>query len=171
MLKWTFKGCVCLYQQTVTYIFVIWVYILQPILKIKRTKKTLQYFVETCGFAICGLIIKNCGFAICRLAYLRNLRICDLRTRIPKKFAGLRWRNEPKNLRIFDLRFACLSLLLYRRCADVSFPTLHRKTRLATFPSPAGMSLTKLSLGGKNLIITAQEEFGKWHPGWEREFR
>jgi hypothetical protein len=30
---------------------------------------------------------------------------------------------------------------------------VHRKKRLATFPSPVGMSLTKLSLGGNNLII------------------
>jgi hypothetical protein len=33
----------------------------------------------------------------------------------------------------------------------------HRKKRLPTFPSPAGMSLTKLSLAGNNLIIPAQE--------------
>jgi hypothetical protein len=35
---------------------------------------------------------------------------------------------------------------------------LHCKRRLAIFPSPAG--LTKLSLGGNNLIIPGQEEFG-----------
>ncbi len=34
------------------------------------------------------------------------------------------------------------------------------KKRLATFPSPARMSLTKLSLGGNNLIISTQGEFG-----------
>ncbi len=28
------------------------------------------------------------------------------------------------------------------------------------FPSPAGMSLTKLSLAGNNLVIPGQEEFG-----------
>jgi hypothetical protein len=33
---------------------------------------------------------------------------------------------------------------------------IHRKKRFATFPSPAGMSHTKLSLGGYNLIIPAQ---------------
>ncbi len=38
------------------------------------------------------------------------------------------------------------------------WPRLNRKKGLATFPSPAGMSLTKLSLG---LIIPAQGEFGK----------
>ncbi len=32
--------------------------------------------------------------------------------------------------------------------------------RLATFPSPAGMSLTKLSLGGNTHFVTGQEEFG-----------
>ncbi len=35
------------------------------------------------------------------------------------------------------------------------------KKRLAVFPSPAEMSLTKLSLVWNNLIITGQGEFGK----------
>ena len=35
---------------------------------------------------------------------------------------------------------------------------LHCKKRLATFPSPAGMSLTKLCLGGSILIIPARGE-------------
>ncbi len=48
---------------------------------------------------------------------------------------------------------------------------VHRKKRLATFPSPTGMSLTKLALGGNNLITPAQGESGKWHPGWGRECR
>jgi hypothetical protein len=38
---------------------------------------------------------------------------------------------------------------------------MHCKKRLAIFPSPAGMSLTKLSLAGNNLIIPAQGGFGK----------
>jgi hypothetical protein len=38
---------------------------------------------------------------------------------------------------------------------------LHCKKMLAIFPSPAGMSLTKLSLGGKNLIFPAQGEFSQ----------
>jgi hypothetical protein len=33
--------------------------------------------------------------------------------------------------------------------------TLHRKKSFSIFPSPAGMSLTKLSLGGKNLFMTS----------------
>jgi hypothetical protein len=35
------------------------------------------------------------------------------------------------------------------------------KKRFAIFPSPAGMSITKLSLAGNNLIIPAQGEFGQ----------
>jgi hypothetical protein len=34
------------------------------------------------------------------------------------------------------------------------------KKRLPIFPSPAGMSLTKLPLAGKHKIIPGQEEFG-----------
>jgi hypothetical protein len=37
---------------------------------------------------------------------------------------------------------------------------IHCKKRFAIFPSPAGMSLTKLSLDGNNLIIPVQGEFG-----------
>ncbi len=37
----------------------------------------------------------------------------------------------------------------------------HCKKELAVFPSPAGMSLTKLFLGGNNLIFPAQGEFGQ----------
>jgi hypothetical protein len=42
--------------------------------------------------------IRNTAF------FLFSLRICDLRTRTPPKFADLRLRNEPKNLQIWDLR-------------------------------------------------------------------
>jgi hypothetical protein len=38
---------------------------------------------------------------------------------------------------------------------------IHCKKMLAISPSPAGLSLTKLSLAGKNLIIPGQGEFGK----------
>jgi len=37
---------------------------------------------------------------------------------------------------------------------------LHCKKRLAVFPSPAGLSLTKLSLAGNNKIIPLQGELG-----------
>ncbi len=38
---------------------------------------------------------------------------------------------------------------------------LHCQKRLSIFPSPAGMSLTKLSLAGKNLIVPGLGVFGK----------
>jgi hypothetical protein len=38
---------------------------------------------------------------------------------------------------------------------------LHCKKRLTIFSAPAGMSLTKLSLAGHNLIISGQREFDK----------
>ncbi len=44
---------------------------------------------------------------------------------------------------------------------------VHCKKWLSVFPSPAGMSLTKLSLVGNNLIFPGHGEFGKWHPGWD----
>ncbi len=47
-----------------------------------------------------------CGFATCRVI-ITNLRICDLRTGTPQKFAYLRLRNEPKNLLV------CTQLALY----------------------------------------------------------
>jgi hypothetical protein len=41
---------------------------------------------------------------------------------------------------------------------------LHRKKRLSSFPSPAGMSLTKLPLGRNNSVMTSlfppKGEFG-----------
>ncbi len=43
---------------------------------------------------------------------------------------------------------------------------VHCKKILATFPFPAGMSLTKLSLAWNDLIIPGQVESGKWHPAW-----
>jgi hypothetical protein len=54
---------------------------------------------------------------------------------------------------------------------DPAYVYIHCKKRLAIFPSPPGMSLTKLSLTGNNLIIPCQREFGQWHPGWGRENR
>jgi hypothetical protein len=49
----------------------------------------------------------------------KKLRVCDLRTNTPKKFADLRLRNEPKNLRNGDLRtlkmIACPPLLTILR--------------------------------------------------------
>jgi hypothetical protein len=47
--------------------------------------------------------------------------------------------------------YLAVSLILY------TISRLHCKKRLASFPSPAGMSLTKRSLAGNNLIIPARE--------------
>ncbi len=57
------------------------------------------------------------------------------------------------------------SLLSCSWCLGISGPYTVQK-RLSIFPSPAGMSLTKLSLAGNNLIVHGQGEFGQWHPGW-----
>jgi hypothetical protein len=46
------------------------------------------------------------------------------------------------------------------RANTAIFKGVHCKKRLAIFPSPAGMSLTKISLAGNNLIIPGQKEFG-----------
>jgi hypothetical protein len=43
----------------------------------------------------------------------------------------------------------------------LSFLNIHCKKGYRFSPSPAGMSLTKLSLAGSNLIIPGQREFGK----------
>ncbi len=40
-----------------------------------------------------------------------------------------------------------------------------KKKRISVFPSPDGMSLTKLPLAGNNLTILGQREFGKRYPG------
>jgi hypothetical protein len=42
-----------------------------------------------------------------------------------------------------------------------TYKKLHCKKRLAIFPSPAGMSLIKLSLAENNLFIPGQAEFGQ----------
>jgi hypothetical protein len=42
----------------------------------------------------------------------------------------------------------------------IKYAIVHCKKMLSVFPSPTGMSLTKLSLPGNNLISPAQEEFG-----------
>jgi hypothetical protein len=42
-----------------------------------------------------------------------------------------------------------------------SLAIAHCKKSLAVFQTPAGIALTKLSLGGNNLIFPAQGEFGQ----------
>jgi hypothetical protein len=50
---------------------------------------------------------------------------------------------------------------LLKKYSIIAIQYLHCKKRLAAFPSPAGMSLTKLFLGGNNFIIPAHIEIGK----------
>jgi hypothetical protein len=76
-------------------------------------------------------------------------------------------------LPIFNQRWTGCWSLIHDRNKTWSFllfcvPWLKR---LLAFPFPAGMSLTKLSLGGNSLIFPAQGEIGKRHPGCEQECR
>jgi hypothetical protein len=57
--------------------------------------------------------------------------------------------------------FVAFVLRTLREEPVVAGVKLHRKKILPVSPSPAGMSLTKLSLDGKNLIIPVQGEFGQ----------
>jgi hypothetical protein len=56
---------------------------------------------------------------------------------------------------MFDVLFYFLAV----KCFYVKFVNC-KKRKLAIFPSPAGMSLTKLSLARKTLIIPGLEELG-----------
>jgi hypothetical protein len=56
-------------------------------------------------------------------------------------------------------------------CTGMQWPPIHCKKELAVFPSPAGMSLIKLFLGGNNLVFSRPERVwsvtsrlgtGKW---------
>ncbi len=65
--------------------------------------------------------------------------------------------------------------VMYSRAKNRKTPAtcniMHCKKSLVVFPSPARVSLTKLSLAGNYLIIPGRGEFGKWPPGWGRENR
>jgi hypothetical protein len=61
-------------------------------------------------------------------------------------------------------KYKLFTVGFYSFSISCRYMTYTVKKRLATFPSPAGMSLTKLYLCGNNLIIPAQGEFDKWHP-------
>ncbi len=54
------------------------------------------------------------------------------------------------------------------------YTLVHRKKKFTSFPSPAGMSLTKLPLDRNNSVMTSLFPPGRvwwWHPGWGRETR
>ncbi len=61
----------------------------------------------------------------------------------------------------------------YRSSSTCQTPvsSLCRNYVYYTVKKVSGLSLTKLSMGGSNLIIPAHGEFGKRHPGWGRECR
>jgi hypothetical protein len=76
---------------------------------------------------------------------------------------------EEKAARLATRQAAALSALRQLTQRGAHPIQVHCKKRLAIFPPPVGMSLTKLSLAGNNLIFLDQGEFGRWHPGWGRE--
>ncbi len=54
-----------------------------------------------------------------------------------------------------DLARAGSSVILADYCPYVQVYILHREKRVTSFPSPAGMSLTKLPLGRNNSVMTS----------------
>jgi hypothetical protein len=58
------------------------------------------------------------------------------------------------------LGFSWVSLKTLNNIRARLYMYVHCKKRLAIFPSPAVMSLTKLSQAGNNLIIPSQGELG-----------
>ncbi len=71
---------------------------------------------------------------------------------------------------LLQVFFMHLRSLFFRKFASQGAPPVsttpaasmppHCRKRLSFFPSPAGMSLTKLSLAGNNLIIPGLREIG-----------
>jgi hypothetical protein len=69
-----------------------------------------------------------------------------------------RWRGHP--LKIARKKILAKWGKSYDPCCRL-MQNIHCKKGLAVFPSPAGMSLNKLFLGGHNLVFPAQGEFGQ----------
>jgi hypothetical protein len=69
-----------------------------------------------------------------------------------------------------ELQILCV-FIWKKKMGGYTFVWVHCKKRSAIFPSPAGMSLTKISLAGNNKISPGQGEFGKWQSGWGRKNR
>jgi hypothetical protein len=51
-----------------------------------------------------SFVLANLRISDLRMGHQANLRICNLLTGAPQKFEDFRLRNEPKNVRICDLR-------------------------------------------------------------------
>ncbi len=52
-------------------------------------------------------------------------------------------------------------IVIFMEAIGLGVRITHCKKRLSIFPSPGGMSLTKLSLAGNNKIFPSQGEFGQ----------
>jgi hypothetical protein len=66
----------------------------------------------------------------------------------------------PVSLTYSSLSASCIKLP--NLCSTKhTLPRIYTEKKLSFFPSPAGMSLTKLSLAGNNLKIPVQGDFGK----------
>ncbi len=74
--------------------------------------------------------------------------------------AGANWYHTAGYSTSIETQGAMIMLACVERyCGDMSSCVhTHRKKRLATFPSPGGMSLTKLSMGRKMFIIPAPRD-------------
>jgi hypothetical protein len=75
-------------------------------------------------------------------------------TENPKKYG--------ENIHRYSIDFLCTEVLHCKYSpASRMVAVLHCKKRLAFFSPPIGMSLTRHSLAGNNLIISGQGEFSK----------
>jgi hypothetical protein len=91
-------------------------------------------------------------------------RICAMDPGIPWAGGWVLWILLPNRLADRCMTWIHLPKGPVNKCRRFCFP-MHRKKRFTSFPSPAGMSLTKLPLGRNNSVMTsffipAQGEFG-----------
>jgi hypothetical protein len=107
-----------------------------------------------------GLTAKNKSHATFFCSFMRNRLIPRL---------GLTCPDDPLPEAVLYVVYSlyAVSLIMFltigtveREYVEIDINHFTLKKRLAIFPSPAGMSLTKLSLAGNNLILPGQEEFG-----------
>jgi hypothetical protein len=101
--------------------------------------------VFTCG--PCGVPLNLQHFTVCRA--------------VPATAVFQPFREQGREGRAGGFGGRAGITVLHHQCKDYSEKgSLHCKKRLTIFPSPARMSLTKLSLDRNNLIIPVQGEFG-----------
>ncbi len=73
-------------------------------------------------------------------------------------------------------QYCACSVYAFSRGICKCMSSIHRKKRFPSFPSPAGMSITKLPLGRNNSVMTSlfpprESLVVTSHPGWGRETR